>query len=314
MTHAAVLSKPTTAAGRSIEHDVAFGLTWQNDQLGSLTLQVLHFGHTWDRADDTANTWAMIPVTGRPDHLEVVMKYQLASGVELVHISEQAPCKITGKKVPSLRVPITWNGAVPSIRSKHKDNVDLVMYNEFGGFVMIEVGLTTRKGKFFLTLQEVYAGQVAHTNVAGAKEVGLTYHPIHENLVAVVLPLWEHSAYPGADFLRTWSKEGAWLAEMLAAENKMSALTYTEAAEWNPSAYTASKDPERLRGICTFFNIAATYGFILVPANEGRVAQTYFVHFSDIQAEFALQPMQVYEFFPVQEGNKWKAKQVRRVR
>jgi cold shock CspA family protein len=304
-------SKTTPETPRHVSHDIAFGLRWSSDELGSVTLKVVEFGHTWDNSDDAQNVWALIPVTGKPEKLEVNITYRLKPGVKILHFGERIMRDVTGTRIPTLTVPITWNGDTPSIRSKHKDNIDLVLYNDLGGFVMIEVGLTTRKGRFYLTLQEMYAGQVVHTNPANAKKAGYEYHVLNKDkgLVATVLPLWEHCAYPGADFMKTWKQEGEKIVELLYKESKTIALSRAEAAVWNPPEMGVAKEEGRVRGICTFFNIAATYGFILVP----ETGEIYFVHFSDIQREFTLQPMKVYEFTPKMENGKRKALAVRRV-
>lgn len=305
----------TLAKPRALEHDVRLNaLRWQQDQLGALSITVKTFGVQWERSDETINTWATIPIKGKPEVIEVDINYYLKPGTQMFHMVERKVRAVKGR-IPTLKVPVQWNGSTPSTRSKHKDNVDFVMHNQDGGFVMVEVGVVTRKGRFLLTLQEVYAGQFAHTNVAHAKKAGLSYVPLTgENQVGVVLPLWDHNDYPGNDFIRTWGVEAPSLLQALHADGRTMALSKVDGAKWKPPALGKPRVEGRTRGVCTFFNVAAGYGFIWTPSEgEDKPARTHFVHFSDIEGgSFALEPMKVYEFDAVMEGEKSKAKSVRR--
>lgn len=321
----AVHSNTTT-----LEFDVKLqALRWNQQELGSLSIIVREFGILFEKTDNSINTWATIPTNGRPDRIEVDINYHLDSGVQLFHMIERQVRPIKGR-IPTLMVPVVWMEKkrkgdkgkeetyhVPSTRSKHKDNIDLVMCNENGGFVMVEVAVVTRDGRFLLTLQEVYAGQVVHTNAAAAKKLGQKYVPLNggEGLVGTVLPLWDHNAYPGNDFVRTWEKEACVLLPIFHDSGRSLPLSKTEAAKWDPPVRLgipkkAEEDEiQRIRGVCTFFNIAGGYGFIRDPSEDNN----YFVHFSDIKGGlFALLPMKAYEFTPVRANDKYQAFEVRR--
>jgi len=310
-----IVAPPKNAMQKVNEYDV----TWNQELLGTLKLSVDGYNLVYSNGEIEGHSYSQISVPDRPTHINVQMIAELKPGVRLWHVSNGAEMRnCTTGNIPVFQVPVTWNapgsgfedGAwVPHTRRKDIDNIDLILEDRSGRFIEVQVSITTRNGKFYLNLQEVYAGHNVRTTTAVAKRLGKVYHKIDEKRVAIVVPLFEHNAYPGADYLKTWNAIGVKLITECLKEGRSVCLSDATYAEWQQPAFPEPRKKGNLTGIVTFFNVVIGYGFIL-----GSDGKNYFLHFKNLDQEYLPVPMEFYEFHPGMDNGKPKAYHAKRIR
>ncbi len=245
--------------------------------------------------------WQEIIVEGRPSEIQLVVSVDI-TGKDLIAFAvfggkEEA---MGGYRV--LSVPVRWEGGIPRTRMTGVDNIDVHLLGYDGHDLDIQVGLITRKGRFFATAQQVAKGWV----VRGRDGYDFVpSDPIH--------------AYPGFSYARIWPRMGEAL-ERVAREFgttrqrcEVKRLAEVKRAVWRPSYL-----PEKhgwLRGAPLFFNMISGTGEIaglqtLTVSSIGQVEDVqigarYHAHFSNILdggPVALLEPMRSIYFRPgVQE-------------
>lgn len=175
------------------------------------------------------NSWARVysPVS-QPNQLEIMVSVKpLNGGGENFKVidfradptvesdAQFAHEVAAGGTIPPFPVKVTWDGRKPFTRVKHRDNFDVVLLNqENGQFIQVEISITTRNGYCWLLCQEIYCGQWVRTNKSRATATGLTTID-HGRYPLLVVPLYAANAYPGADYLRIFPEIGQQVAPMV---------------------------------------------------------------------------------------------------
>ncbi|MFH1036710.1 MAG: hypothetical protein V1756_01400 [Patescibacteria group bacterium] len=195
-----------------------------------------------------------------------------------------------------LEVPVAWQNGIPHTREEPNDNVDIVALQGTGEFCETQVGLATRGGAFFVTIQKIWRGWI------GFSGSGIEYTPADP----------EHS-YPGSNFklIDLDKEEVIRLAGTIATEVYTSVGGKTEKHE--AVKWSSSLPPEKAgwrRGNILFFNLITGTGLIL-----GEDGERFFVHFRNLPPRdglVVLAPMQPVYYRP--KGETPETGQLRRVK
>ena len=184
--------------------------------------------------------------------------------------------------------PYLARGKSPQVRVhtrvKDKDNMDVILILPDGKFVELQVSLTTRRGAFWIAIQEVYSGQVVRTTNAKADQIGLVSLPAGNGLKALVVPLYPKFAYPGADYLDTFHGIGTQLVAYAVGEvGAFSQLSKATVARWEPewSQLPESYAQKRFEpAVVDWFNLVTGFGKATTESGE-----KVFIHFNAIEDE-----------------------------
>jgi cold shock CspA family protein len=177
----------------------------------------------------------------------------------------------------TLNVPVKWTEGVPQTRHPGEDNLDVIFLDSELRVSDIQVGLVTRKGRFFLTAQRVFEGWARERN-----EGDMCFIPSRPEF-----------AYPGMDYRETWKDMGEVLSVIGGtvsdfARTLGTPLDIPEPAFWKPIYTPAPKGWQC--GIIEFFNAISGTGRIL-----GEDGVRYFVHFSNILSDNPREPVRILE-------------------
>jgi hypothetical protein len=168
----------------------------------------------------------------------------------------------------TLNVPVKWAGGVPQTRHPGKDNLDVIFFDSELRFSDIQVGLVTRKGRFFLTAQKVFEGWVRE-EIEGSM---------------CFIPSRPEFAYPGMNYKGIWKEMGEVLSVIARVTSDfIKELGDTPFLTPEPAKWIPAQIPEQQkwqRGTVLFFNAITGTGMIL-----GEDEKLYFVHFSSIIEE-----------------------------
>ena len=197
-------------------------------------------------------------------------------------------------------VPIDWDGEKPRTRSLGRDNLDVVILLPNGEFIDVQCGVVTRKGRFVLTAQQVWRGQVVRTRDEGNRVVSqyVATDPIH--------------AFPGSDYGSIWQSMAEDVmrhAEEIGASDQKSRA---KVAEWQPPTISAEPDERGYyEAVVYFFNVVSGTGYV---ANAD--GKRHFVHFSSVLNPTdptvpVLTPMTVVKFRPGTERGRAICKSVK---
>ena len=270
----------------------SFNLCWINDLFGTLTIegQGVNLGEQEEgQSASTSSVWTEVTFlrtgSGKENHPEVLtfhLDAVLQPGVSLFQGQGKVVIDVT-ERIPVFRVPVKWNEVkignekvlVPSTRVPDQDNIDLVFLSSSGMFVEIQISITTRHGKFWLGVQEVYSGQIVRTTHDKARKIPLQSLPIG-SLVGLVVPLYAENAAPGADYLKSF-KMGPQVIKWAFEKGATVPLSECVAVKWQPDQRPL---PEKLaqsewsRAVVLFFNIVIGFGF--AQLDDGRTTRIYF--------------------------------------
>lgn len=219
-------------------------ISW-NHGIGVVTTSVR--GQWLGRIESMAGfTWAEIKVQqgSRPTSITVDFAINLESGIIPFFCKGGEVIDCADGRIPSLIVPVKWRqfGSdrkwAPHTRVQDQDNIDLVLRNQGGDFIDLQISVVTRGGRFFLSIQELSSGTVVRLLE------GLAATDYREVVVGdgrfITVPLLEEHAYPGADWLRSIMPRSGPAFIAIAAEDKaFLAVTDLEVAEWIDVAYPA---------------------------------------------------------------------------
>lgn len=203
-----------------------------------------------------------LEVRDRPDSVTLRIGAK-GNGVSPIAIQAGIPHEYANDLAYDLTVPVSRkivnNVWVPHTRVQNQDNVDIIVVDGNLYFEDIQVSLLTRKGRFYIAVQRVYAGWMR----------------IVEDEVHFV-PSDSVYAYPGADYRGTWKNMGQVLATMTRVTHAVletlgGRLPDVASATWQP------KEVQKLggwsRGHLLFFNPITNYGHLL-----GEDGNKYFVY------------------------------------
>ena len=222
--------------------------------------------------------WQELLPKGRPSRIDLVVSVDIA-GQDLI------PFTIFGGKEEPLEgfqilsVPVRWQGKMPVTRQTGVDNIDVHLMTYQGHDLDIQVGVITRRGRFFVTAQQLAKGWI----VRGREGYDfVASDPIH--------------AYPGFSYNRIWPRMGD-AVERVAREFGASRQRWTvkrlaevRAAVWRPN-YILEKEGF-FRGAPLFFNMISGTGELvdfreLVVSNTHEVESVsvgsrHYAHFSKV--------------------------------
>ncbi|MES2203375.1 MAG: hypothetical protein V4474_03585, partial [Patescibacteria group bacterium] len=200
-------------------------VSWGRTDFGTLTIDMSQFdigveselgGYMWTQIKRARHT---------PNQMQLDFTTELPGGIVLLHAQGGNVTDVTGSAVPSLPVVINWSAGnsedadfVPHTRKKDADNIDFVfMRRSDGKFIQVQVSIVTRRGLFYIAVQEIWAGQVVRTTMDNAKTLETTVHTVRgadgREYGAIVAPLFDDVAYPGADYLKTFKNMGPKVVE-----------------------------------------------------------------------------------------------------
>lgn len=216
--------------------------------------------------------------------------------------------RIDSGDLPHLFIPITWENGVPNVRQKNEDNCDILLMDDVGRLIQLEVSVTVRSSKnhktgkvgwaVYLNLQEMFTGQVVRTTKAQAEALGLDYTKTTGGAVATVIPLWGYHAYPGQNWLGM-RPSNIWGIETIVPtaldEGRSVQLAQASFEEWAPPELGEPSHEDRQRGVVLFYNAVWNGGSGFIQTADGK---SHFMHWSQLRGVDAPQPMTVVEFTP----------------
>ena len=231
-------------------------------------------------------SWTEVFANGRPKEIKVNIQTEGKNGIAPIiirgetHESEKSSIEFT------LPVQVQWVDGVPRTRCPGKDNCDVILVDSNLRFTDVQVGLISRRGRFFLTGQKIFEGWIRDTG---------------ERIEFI--PSAPEFAYPGMDYRQTWTNMGEILGIMgsLVSDLGRTSLDIPEPAAWKPFSGPAPTNWQV--GTVLYFNAISGTGMIL---DEDQTR--YFVHHSKIILNGdppvkMLKPMTGVYFRPAKEEN-----------
>lgn len=240
--------------------------------------------------------WEEVLVNGQPREIELAVSVDI-QGQDLI------PFTVFGGKekrldgYESLFIPVRWQRGIPITRRTGVDNTDVHFLGYDGRDLDIQVGIITRRGRFFVTAQQVARGWI----VRGRDGYDFVpTDPIH--------------AYPGFSYKSIWPDMGN-AVERVAREfgtsrQKWSVkrLAGVKAAVWLPN-YIPRREGW-LRGAPFFYNMISGTGhvgeIVSITTDGSRqqvsgveVGRKCFTHFSKVSSSGpvpVLEPMKSVYF------------------
>ncbi|MDO8482439.1 MAG: hypothetical protein Q7S86_01310 [bacterium] len=266
-------------AGETIE--------WNFPSFGSLKIEVQGFRLGTVQKNHLSMRVPILLNNREPAVIPFLFTKTVVDSVRILHAQGNEVTDMTDVQLPTFRINVDWNEGrghnMPQTRAKFQDNFDLIWLQPDGTFVQLEISVSTRKGKFWLVVQEVYGGQVVRTTQAKVEKLGVQSVKANGH-VAFVAPLFPQNAFPGSDYLKNFGTMGAAKVVQYALDHKASvALSECSVAKWEPSV-TVLPDAMKNNGWKTatvlWFNLVIGWGFAL--CEDGKPC---FVHFSNILDE-----------------------------
>jgi cold shock CspA family protein len=252
-------------------------VSWGRHDFGTLTLGTEQF-RIGREAEHGAYLWTRILKGDHtPSQMSIGFTASLPAGVRLLRAQGGELLDVTTGTIPPLPVVINWSGdgrrdgdLKPHTRRTDADNVDFVFLRKDGKFIQIQVSLVTRKGSFYICVQEVWGGQIVRTTLDRVQNLGFSYLTVAgaggKSFGALVVPLFDDNAYPGADYLKTFKNMGPKVIECANKRGATSAFSDMVVAEWTPQEVDGLSqdmiDAGYKTGVVKFFNATVNYGFI----------------------------------------------------
>jgi len=275
-------------------------IQWEHELFGSVSINTKNFqlGNT---EQEGPNTWARVYTDEKqPETIEMQFITSLKEDVCLLHASAGELEDCTDHDIPFFNVRVDWTEEkgtpIPHTRQRDRDNFDLVFLLPEGIFLQLQISLVTRKGDFWVCVQEVWAGQIAELSPGEAVDASANTHPVGERF-GMVVPLYAENAYPGADYLKTFKNMGPKVIDFAFENGAFVPLANAVAAQWEPE--WPENIPENLakngwsKAVVLFFNLVTGFGRVLCEDGE-----TCFVHFVTIQDNTGV-PMVSKGHYPV---------------
>lgn len=270
---------------------------------GGIRIQVTNFPYMKFEQGSTHTRAQVAVFPMQPRWIELVILTKVEKGVRLLHAQSGDVSDVTFGGPPRLRVNIDWLAdqsirrefrnpqrvreqdlpKVPHTRQKGSDNVDLVFIRPNGMMMQVQIALSTRGGKFWVSAQQVMAGQIVHTTHAKAEQLSRDAGIITYSLgshASLVVPLYAEFAPPGSNYLDVFPKMGPKVLDYANKRGAITALSKCVVAKWNPEVKELPADLAEsgyVRGSVLFFNNLVGVGQIMLE--DGTVC---FAHFKQI--------------------------------
>lgn len=267
-------------------------VTWKSRLFGTVTieLQVFTMG-TPEQLDRFTMVVPLFLDERKPGVINFLLNKELAEGVRLYHAKNGPATDCTEGRIPQFRIQANWTESgwrsVPRTVSKNEDDIDLVFLDtkgsedgRKGAFVQLEISLSTRRGLFFLTIQQVYAGQIVRTTAANAEKTSLQTVKCKDGLVSVV-PLYPENAFPGSDYIKNFGYMAPSFLQFANEHGASVPLSKCVIARWEPIAKEMPLEMKNngwQMATTKWFNDCLGWGFL--HCADG---QACFVHFKQIE-------------------------------
>jgi cold shock CspA family protein len=263
---------------------------WKDNLFGSITI-VSEFGLGNAISLDRFTMIVPLFVTGQPTTISFSLTKGLAKGVHLYRAQNAAPVDCTEGELVKFSVPVEWKQGdrrmIPNLIPKTRD-VDLMYLDTTGNgdgrkgvFIVVEIQLCTRGGRFYISIQQVYAGQVVTTTVAHAEKAGLQTVQVGSHLGSVI-PLFPENAYPGTSIFKNFGYLAEDIVKSALDNGAFVPLSKCVVARWAPEQKPLPKDLRSEDGWhvanVSWFNPVVGYGFLYCDDKE-----SCFVHFKQIE-------------------------------
>lgn len=271
-------------------------VSWKNRLFGSFTVSS-EFGLGNPIKLDRFTVAIELFVNGNPDAITFSLKRELGEGVRLYRAQNGPLTDCTTGELVNFSVPVEWKNNpnprgpknIPNLIPKTRD-VDLVFLDTHGNcdgrkgaFIQVEVQLCTRQGRFFLSMQQVYAGQIVRTTAEFAEKNHRQTVQVGSHIGSEI-PLFPENAYPGTSLFKNFSYLADGLIRTAIECGASIPLSKCVVARWKPEKKTlpAHLLPENgwHTGNVMWFNPVIGYGYIY--SDDGK---TCFTHFKQIENE-----------------------------
>jgi len=208
-------------------------------------------------------------MSGQPSSVQIIIE-PVYQNITPLFIFNGKACEY---KKFALNVPIVWDSHIAMTRQSGRDNVDVIFLNSELGIQDIQVGVITRKGRFFITAQPVFQGRIRKDG--------------EENMEFI--PSLPEYAYPGMDYTKTWGEMSETIKIIAHVASDLSAFLGVPLEEVTPAQWAPPQIPDNkkwYKGTVLYFNAITGTGSIL-----GEDGNRYFVHFSHILGNNTPVPM-----------------------
>lgn len=314
-------------------------IEWSHPELGTVMVQLKQLSFTGEVFQEGPNTWRKINLRQHtPSEIVLEVGYELPKGVELLHGFVDRV--INSSEVPHLdpfKVKIEWSDGpqrdsdpIPNLSHGQDEDFQLYLVNKATGFLVhLDVSIVSRKGTFWVTVQEVLGAQVVkyddvlypdgvaeYTSVVFDEKDGKKEG---ERVGYTLVPVYAENAYPGNDPVasmnRSYNKRGE---KVLAYCDKLGigvSVEHCAPAEWNPEwpehVPTDLRQKGYEEGVVLWYNLTIGGGFI-----QPRIGEPCWVHFSKIHNRLGVGVANVGNFPVLQSGKgvyfKWQLEKNRR--
>jgi cold shock CspA family protein len=269
-------------------------MTWQAGNMGSVTVKIQ--GNSLGEVQEHGtNAWAPIILDNFAPCLTFEITSDLATGVRLLYCQTGKILKdATEQGAPRFMVPLVWEQGVPHTEKTASKDMSLVLVSPFATFIQLEVAVTTRNGYFWLSFQELCAGQIARTTKEKAACLEVTTMPVGD-YAALVVPLYPENSYPGADFLKTRDMVHS-VVEYAVGLGISKPLSKCSMTKWEPVERVLPEQMQRKgwkKATVLFFNFSWGQGFAI--CEDGTKCH---LHFSKVIDENG-RPLGSKREFPV---------------
>lgn len=218
----------------------------------------------------------------------------LTDGQFALVIRNGKSARLEQEELYMLNVPVRWddnNGRdvqnpYPRTREKGVDNADILIVDQKGHMVDIQVSVVVRARTFHVCMQKVMEGQVVRTRKDG-------------KLLATVVPTVAEHNYPEFDYTRIWPEMTDELIHVAMEESAFKQLSRTRQQEWNPPRESDIADSFGYwKGVIYYHNPITNSGTVEDLLTE----QSTFFNYKAVNAKartgevVLLQPMQACYF------------------
>jgi cold shock CspA family protein len=269
-------------------------IQWSHDAIGNIQIALRDLPFSGEIHQIGANTWSKIDLRNKkPRKIELETLLNLNEDAEVIWACGKKLVAIENETVvPDFFVNIDWKPAdgrrdsdeVPHLRHDDQEDFQLyVMNKKTGFFVHLDVTVSSRKGGFWVVVQEVLGAQVLWHPADNTLE-GYTSVVIGERAYTLV-PVYAENAYPGNDPIasieRTYPGRTKELMGHVAKWDVAVDLDHVEPGEWQPQWPTREFPELKAKGyepaVVMWFNLTIGFGF--VQLEDGRQCMAHFKSF-----------------------------------
>jgi len=260
------------------------GVEWTNDGRPNEKIQLRAANYGVEDVNFRNNdAWGEVTFFKRPKSVVTTILVDVPEDVKVFIARGSSVYEYVASKPTELVVNVEWESGkggnpFPKTRRTDKDNLDVILLRPDGSFTQMQAAIETRSKKFWLSLQEVYSGQIIRTTSQKAKEAGLSYKKLLYGKVATVVPNKSEHAGPHGNYFSTMKPAQRFfeIAEKLGAYTQ---LHEVELVYWNPSFGELSKEQAEKgweSGTVSYFNYVTGFGHIMVKDDDGKLEEVFF--------------------------------------